>query len=97
MAYTDIFELINNHKNNISHSFLFYRPISKIHKLNVLNSALKYLSGKMSKRKFIDIIKRNPKYADAIGISQTKLLVDEVLRSKQSIHRTKEEYVKGWV
>jgi hypothetical protein len=93
MSYRDLLEIINDHKKNISHSFLFYRHCSKIQKLNVLEAATKYLAGKMSKEKLIQAIEENPRYADAFGLSQTKLLIEAALKETPSCHRTKEGYV----
>lgn len=95
MSYQDLFEIINDHKKSISHSFLFYRYSAKIQKLNVLEAATKYLAGKINKEKFTKTIDGNPKYADALGVSQTKLLINAVLKEKPSVYRTKEGYVMG--
>jgi hypothetical protein len=94
MFYHDLLETINEHKKSISHSFLFYRQSAKMQKLKVLNAATKYLVGKMSKAEFIKTVNKNPRYADAFGVSQTKLLMDAVLKETPSAYRTEEGYVR---
>lgn len=91
--YDDIFEEIREHCAAINKSFLFYRPVAKMQKLNVLNAASKYLSGKMSKDELNKIIDKNSHYGDALGSSKTKLLINLVLKQKPFHNRTKEGYI----
>jgi hypothetical protein len=91
--YDDLFDELREHREAISKSFLFYRPVAKYQKLMVLNAAAKYLSGTISKDQLQIIIKTNKFYADALGKSRTKLLIDAVLNEKPSNHRTEEGYV----
>ena len=91
--YDDLFDELREHREVIAKSFLFYRPVAKHQKLIVLNAAAKYLSGKINKVELMMTIQKNKFYADALGVSKTKQLIEAVLKEKPSYHRTKEGYI----
>ena len=91
----DIFELINEHKKNIKNSFLFYRPLAKIHKMNVLSAATKYLACEITKDQFLSIISKNKQYSDAFRVSLTKKLIEVALKETPSPYRSKKGYVRS--
>lgn len=93
-CHTDIFEKLNDHKEQIKNSCFFYRPIAKMQKILVLTAATKYLAAEISKEQFLSILDKNTCYADAFGKSQTKLLIDAALRITPTIGRTPEGYVR---
>lgn len=92
--YEDIIEHLNDHKEQIISSCLFYRPIAKMQKIIVLNAATKYLASKISKEQFHRILDKNKHYADSFGVSRTKLLIDAALKEKPSLNRTPEGHVR---
>ena len=92
--YDDLLELLHEHKKSISHSFLFYRAKAKIQKMIVLDAAMHYLAGEISKKDLNDVINKNPQYADAIGKSKTKKLIESVLKNTPCFKRTREGYFR---
>jgi hypothetical protein len=90
----DIFEKLNEHKEEIQNSCLFYRPVAKMQKIIVLTAATKYLAAEISKDQFLSVLDKNSHYADAFGVSKTKLLIEAALKEKPSRDRTHEGYIR---
>lgn len=94
ISSVDILEKLNDHKQEIQNSYMFYRPIAKIQKINVLAAATRYLAGDITKEQFLSVLDKNKHYPDAFGLSKTKTLIDAVLKEEPSNYRTPEGYVR---
>lgn len=89
----DIYERINAQIKSIESSIQFYRSEAKADKLAVLNAALQYLTQEIDLPAFRQVLTNHPKYADAVGTSTTKNLIDEALKTVPDPYRTKEGYM----
>ncbi len=88
----DLIVEISKAKAAIESSFMFYRTEAKNQKLIVLDTAEKYLKGEKTTRDDLLItITNNKDYADAIGTSSTKTLIEKVLAATPTEPENKKE------
>lgn len=89
-----LIERINTRIKAIETDKVPIRPEGRKQKIAVLEAAKKYLVDEITIAEFKNVIKQNPKYADSVGTSKTKELIDQALQTAPNPYLTKEGYIK---
>lgn len=89
-----LIEQINTRIKAIETDKIPIRPEGRKQKIAVLEAAIDYLVAEITLDQFRGVIKQNPKYADSVGKSKTKLLIDQALKAEPNPYLTKKGYIK---